>query len=197
MCRHILVAGATAIEPARFHFEGDDLFTPLSRAIGVPIGNLTSQHFANRYLSPVDHRAKDRLRIGAYLRYMDDMLVMDDDAARLRDLGAELEHACARLRLRLHPWKVVPTREGVSWLGFRILPGSVRLKRSSVARAKRRLQAQVEAARGNPEAMASVVASVRATFAHWRHADSWRLREQTLRQLGLGAGGGNAAPEKE
>jgi hypothetical protein len=50
----------------QLHFPGDDLFLPLSRQVGLPIGNLTSQHFANRFLSPVHHRATDRLRIHAY-----------------------------------------------------------------------------------------------------------------------------------
>ena len=48
-------------------------------------GNLTSQHCANRYLSPVDHRATDRLRVHAYLRYMDDMLLLSNDRAQLSE----------------------------------------------------------------------------------------------------------------
>ena len=71
----------------RFYFPGDDLFTPYGRSVGLPIGNLTSQHFANRYLSPVDHRAKDRLRIRPYLRYMDDMLFFGNDRSQLQDWG--------------------------------------------------------------------------------------------------------------
>ncbi len=192
VCRAILSAGAEGIAPVRFHFAGDDLFAPLSRAVGLPIGNLTSQHFANRYLSPVDHRAKDRLRVRPYLRYMDDMLLFGDDRERLRDVGVAVEEACARLRLRLHPWQVVPTRAGVGFLGFRILPEIVRVKRSSVARAQKRLRERLQAARGSPEAMAGFLASLRSTFAHWEHADSWRLREKTVRDLGLLAGADNA-----
>jgi hypothetical protein len=188
VCRVILSAGAEGITPVRFHFAGDDLFAPLSRAVGLPIGNLTSQHFANRYLSPVDHRAKDRLRLRPYLRYMDDMLLFGDDRECLHDVGNVIEEACARLRLRLHAWQVVPTRAGVGFLGFRVLPEIVRVKRSSVARAQKRLRERLEAARGSPEAMAGFLASLRSTFAHWEHADSWRLREKTLRDLGLLAG---------
>jgi hypothetical protein len=92
--RREIEGGARWTQPARFHFPGDDLFAPTTRAVGLPIGNLTSQHFANRFLSPVDHRAKDRLRIRPYLRYMDDMLLFDDDAGRLRAFGHALEEAC-------------------------------------------------------------------------------------------------------
>jgi hypothetical protein len=146
LCARIVAAGAAASGP-RWHFPGDDLFTPSSRAIGLPIGNLTSQHFANRYLSPVDHRVKDRLRVRPYLRYMDDMLLFGDDRAALHGLARAVEDACHRQRLRLHPWEVMPTREGVTFLGYRMLPGQMRVRRSSVARAEARLTRLAEAVR--------------------------------------------------
>jgi len=185
LCARIVAAGAAAAKPRHFYFPGDDLFSPFERAVGLPIGNLTSQHFANRFLSPVDHRAKDRLRIRPYLRYMDDLLLFDDDASRLRDFGFALEDACHRQRLRLHPWQVVPTRAGVRWLGLRIMPTELRLVRSSVNRARRRLREKLAAARAEPALWPSFMACLRSTFAHWAHADSYRLREATLRDLGL------------
>jgi hypothetical protein len=153
---------------------------------GLPIGNLTSQHFANRYLSPVVHLVKDRLRVHAYLRYMDDMLLFGDDRAALRELGRRLEDRCHTLRLRLHPWHVRPVREGFGWLGFRLFPaGLVRVKRSSVARAEKRL---AELRNGLADGSVSIddfLMSVRSTFAHWQHADSYRLRTRTLEKLGM------------
>ena len=185
LCARILDAGCAHARGTRFHFPGDDLLSPLARKTGLPIGNLTSQHFANRYLSPVDHRATDRLRIRGYLRYMDDMLLFADERVQLEEWGHAIEQACWRQRLRLHPWQVVPTRQGVTWLGFRILPGQVRVKRASVVRARKRLGHLLAEAAGNPEGWDRFLASLRSTFAHWEHADSWRLREQTLRQLGI------------
>jgi hypothetical protein len=185
VCQRILTAGLDVVVPRRWHFPGDDLFTPWQRSVGLPIGNLTSQHFANRFLSPVDHRVKDRLRVRAYLRYMDDFLVFHDDREALREVGVAIEAACMKLRLRLHPWQVVPTRAGVGFLGYRILPDVVRVKRSSVARAQARLADRLAVARGNPDAMKAFLASLRSTFAHWKHADSWRLREKTLHDLGI------------
>jgi hypothetical protein len=55
-------------------FAGDDLFTPAERRRGIPIGNQTSQFFANVYLDPLDHFVKERLRIKGYVRYVDDFL---------------------------------------------------------------------------------------------------------------------------
>jgi hypothetical protein len=185
VCRLILAEGARVVSPARFHFPGDTLFAPHDRAIGLPIGSLTSQHFANRFLSPVDHRAKDRLRIRPYLRYMDNMLLFSDDRQQLIDWGHELEAACWRQRLRLHPWQVQPTSGGIGWLGFRLFPGLVRVKAVPVRRAIRRLRELVRQARRDPARWPLAIASLQATLAHWRHADTWRLRTGLLRDLDL------------
>jgi retron-type reverse transcriptase len=54
------------------HFPGDDLLTPLQRRRGLPIGNLTSQFFANIYLNGFDHFVKEQLKVVKYIRYVDD-----------------------------------------------------------------------------------------------------------------------------
>jgi hypothetical protein len=73
-------------EPSYFH--GDNLFTPGERRVSIPIGNLTSQFFANLYLDDLDHYIKQVLNVRAYLRYVDDMAVLDHDKARLADIRA-------------------------------------------------------------------------------------------------------------
>ncbi len=57
------------------YFPGDSLFTPFERRRGLPIGNQTSQFFANVYLNPLDHFAMRELRPGLYLRYVDDFVL--------------------------------------------------------------------------------------------------------------------------
>lgn len=153
--------------------------------MGLPIGNLTSQHFANRFLSPVDHRARDRLRIHAYLRYMDDLLVFGYDRAQVVDWAHQIEEACLTQRLRLHRWQVQPTAAGVSFVGYRILPDCVRVRATTVKRACARLKPLVANARKDPAAIEPLLASLRSTFAHWGHADTWQLRRKVLRELDL------------
>ncbi len=192
LCMRIVEGGRAFAGGTRFHFPGDDLFAPLARRTGLPIGNLTSQHFANRYLSPVDHLVKDRLRVHPYLRYMDDMLLFGDDRSALRDVGRRIEDRCHALRLRLHPWQVRPVRDGFGWLGFRLFPaGLVRVKRSSVARAEKRLVTLREGLTNGSVSIDDFLMSVRSTFAHWEHADSYRLRTRTLENLGMLAGPGD------
>ncbi|MDR2683932.1 MAG: RNA-directed DNA polymerase [Prevotellaceae bacterium] len=60
----------------------DNLYLAFYKAIrgkGIPIGNLTSQYFANFYLSEFDHFAKESLKIPVYIRYMDDILIFEND----------------------------------------------------------------------------------------------------------------------
>jgi RNA-directed DNA polymerase len=178
LCETILDAGGTLGGP---YLPGDDLFAPHTRRVGLPLGSLTSQLWANRYLDPVDHLVKDRLRHRGYLRYMDDMLLFDDDRGRLEDLAHRVEEACFGLRLRLHRWCVMPTAPGVGFVGYRLLPRIVRVKRSSVARAERRLRGMIRH-EGDHRAM---MASLRSSMGHWSHADAWRLTSRVLSRLGL------------
>ena len=180
LCERVLDAAGT---PGSLHVAGDDLFTPAAHKVGLPLGNLTSQLWANRYLDPVDHLVKDRLRHRGYLRYMDDMLLFDDDRARLEALARTIEGACGALRLRLHPWCVHPTEAGVGFVGYRIYPRYVRVKRTTVRRAEKRLGMRL--GRGETLADEPFRDGFRATLAHWDHADSWRLKEKVLRRLGL------------
>lgn len=177
LCERILDGGA---RPGLYHFPGDDLFSPANRRVGLPLGSLTSQYWANRFLDPLDHTIKDRRRVRPYLRYMDDLLVFGHHRDYLAKLAREIEDHLLGLRLRVHPYQPARTDCGVGFVGYRILPDAVRVKRSTVARAERRL------GRLNQEGDCRILKeSIRAAFAHWEHANSWRLRERTLRRLGL------------
>ena len=102
LIRQILQSGkgVLADEATRRHFPGDDLFT-LLRPTGLPIGNLTSQFFANVLLDPVDHFVKEELRIPGYVRDADDLVLFADGKSRLRDAHARLRERFTALRLRL------------------------------------------------------------------------------------------------
>ncbi|MBI5652942.1 MAG: group II intron reverse transcriptase domain-containing protein [Chloroflexi bacterium] len=115
--------GILAREYAMHWFPGDDLFA-VNRARGLPIGNLTSQFWANVYLNELDQFVKRELKCPAYLRYADDFLVFGDDKPALWAQFAAIQKFLGRLRLTTHPRKstVMATRQGVAWLGFRVFP---------------------------------------------------------------------------
>lgn len=109
------------------------------RPRGLPIGNLTSQLWGNFYLDALDHWVTDTQRHGAYLRYTDDFLLFDDDKARLWELRAGILAQLASIRLTLAEPKsrLLATHEGVSFCGFRFLPG---LQPRVLGRTKRRFE---------------------------------------------------------
>ncbi|MCX6916319.1 MAG: reverse transcriptase domain-containing protein [Verrucomicrobia bacterium] len=106
-------------------FAGDDLVEAPNRPRGLPIGNLTSQLWANAYLDALDHWVTETQRHGAYLRYTDDFLLFGDDKARLRELRSGIVEQLAQVRLKLAEPKsrLLATPAGVPFCGFRFLPG--------------------------------------------------------------------------
>ena len=149
---------------------------------GLPIGALTSQHLANLYLSPLDHWLKDDLGLRRYVRYMDDFIVFGDRAA-LRQLRSVLEEFLGRrlgLALNLRATRVLPTRDGVPFLGFSIRPGSVRARPATARRFRRRLAAlDARYALGDitEEECAARLGSVCAHLSAW---DTHALRTNAL-----------------
>jgi RNA-directed DNA polymerase len=97
---------------------------------GLPIGNLTSQFFANVYLNPLDHFIKENLGVKAYLRYMDDMVVFSNDKQILIEQHHEIKHYLSeKLCLTLKPKASWLNRRshGLSFLGMRIFRGMIRM----------------------------------------------------------------------
>ncbi len=110
--------------------QGADVPDAAGAPRGLPIGNLTSQFWANVYLDALDHHVRDDLGCGAYLRYMDDMVLFDHGKERLWTLAAGIRRFCAdplRLEIKDEATVVAPISEGLPWLGFRLYPGTVRL----------------------------------------------------------------------
>jgi retron-type reverse transcriptase len=124
------------------YFSGDDLLTPVIRRKGLPIGNLTSQFFANIYLNGFDHFVKEQLKISKYVRYVDDFALFSDERELLADARLAIEEYLAQLRLKIHPIKsqLFETKIGASFLGFRIFPDRIRVRNSNLHQARRRLK---------------------------------------------------------
>lgn len=99
---------------------------------GVPIGNLTSQYFANHFLSPADHFAKENIRIPDYVRYMDDMVLWHDNKEALLEAGCRFqEYVETRLELALKPFCLNKNTTGLPFLGYMLYPETIRLAKRS------------------------------------------------------------------
>jgi hypothetical protein len=109
---------------------------------GIPIGNLTSQHFANFYLSGFDHYLKERCRVKRYLRYMDDMLIFSPSKRELAGLYAlSGSYTAEKLGLTLKPPVIAPVTQGAPFLGYLIKSRGIYLQKKSKNRYKCRIAA--------------------------------------------------------
>jgi len=180
-----IIGGSNPQEEVVRYFAGDDLFTPFERRRGLPLGNQTSQFFANVYLSGLDRVIDEELRPGAFVRYVDDLVLFDSDKRRLRAMREVIEQELDRVRLTLHPAKsrIHRSAEGVTFLGWRLFPGRARLVRGNVVRFGRRMKRlQRDFASGMID-WETVDRSVRAWIAHASFGSTRLLRERTLERF--------------
>jgi RNA-directed DNA polymerase len=169
------------------YFPGDDLFA-VDRPRGLPIGNLTSQFWANVYLNPFDHYVKRTLRCRGYVRYVDDFLLYAVDKAALWDWKEAVRDRLARLRLTIHPeTHPHPVTEGIPFLGFTIFPERRRLKRRKGIYFQRKLRAMMAAHRAGDLELARVSASVQGWVNHVRYGNTVGLRKAVLRRSTKGS----------
>jgi retron-type reverse transcriptase len=166
-------------EPVIHYFLGDDLLTPINRRHGLPIGNLTSQFFANVYLSGFDRFIKERLRIRRYLRYVDDFALFSDDRAELVAARPAIEDYLATLRLKLHPIKsqLFETSCGANFVGFRVLPDRIRVRNDNLRRGRRRLKQLQQDYEQGKITWEQISHSYQSWNAHLQHGDTDRLRQ--------------------
>jgi len=118
------------------------------------------------------------LRLGCYVRYCDDFVVLANDKRALWDVRADVAAWLASLRLKLHPAKcrVYQVGEGVDFLGYRVWPDHRRLRRASVARFRRRRLALRASWHEGRTDLSHIRASLASWNGHAKHADAWRLR---------------------
>jgi hypothetical protein len=150
---------------------------------GLPIGNLTSQHFANCYLGRLDHWAKEERRLPAYVRYMDDFVVWSDSKPTLTLLVREVRAFLAEaLCLDLKDDVLVNRSErGLPFLGYRVFPDRILLTRRSRVRFRRKLLAYDRCWRSGAWSEAYAGRRVEALIAWTRFAAARGFRRNVLR----------------
>ena len=160
---------------------------------GLPIGNLTSQFFANVYLNELDQFVKHRLKCRYYLRYCDDFVMLSEERENLIEWKDEIERFLAeRLRLRLNGKRqsFQPVSNGINFLGYIIRPDYLLVRRRVVNNMKTRLEQfrkklicekngrrSVKYDYALLERLRAVIASY---FGHLKWANTYHLRRTVL-----------------
>ena len=157
---------------------------------GVPIGNLTSQFFANLYLNELDSFVKFHLCEKHYLRYMDDFLLFGNDKEDLWRCRRDIEQFLSEnLGLSLHQRKtlVFPCAAGVRWLGFRVYDNVRRINPENIRRFRRRMKRLQRRCWRGDIPFEELPEAVRRWINHAGHGDTYCLRKKLFSSLYLSA----------
>ncbi len=154
---------------------GRNIFDLLKEVIasfpaGIPLGNLTSQVFANIYLNELDQFVKNQLKVKYYLRYADDFVLLSSDKARLTDFAKQIKEFLQKnLKMELHPKKVIYRKLdwGIDFLGYVVLPHHVLPRTKTKRRAFRKATEK----------------SLPSYLGYLSHANSYRLQERLRSQV--------------
>ena len=155
---------------------------------GLPIGNLTRQHFANLYLDQLDHFIKEHLQAKAYLRYMDDHLIFSHNKAQLwrwlKEIEAFLEQS---LQLQLKPpaTSISPVSQGFNYLGFRIYPQLIRLQQRTLKRFRRQLRTKEQAYLQGKISEDELSQQSQCLLAHVQQANVHQLNRQLMPRISM------------
>lgn len=149
---------------------------------GMPIGNLTSQLFANVYLNELDHFVKEKLCVRFYVRYMDDFILIHPAKERLhvwRESIAMFLHESLRLNLNSKT-SVFPISRGVDFLGYRTWPTHRLLRKRSVVSMRRKLKALAERYGTGEVSLDTIQPIIASWLGHAKHAESYNVRKKLL-----------------
>lgn len=154
--------------------------------VGMAVGNLVSQMSANVYLNELDQFAKRELQIPHYTRYMDDVVCLSPNKRQLHEWRWAMEEFVEmRLALRSNSkTQIRPVSHGIDWVGYRLWPNIIRLRKSSAKRLKRRLKSLRDKFVSGTITFQEFDSSFQSYMGMLKHCSSDALKESICEMLG-------------
>lgn len=156
---------------------------------GMPIGNLTSQFFANIYMDPFDRFVKDDLRVKYYIRYADDFVVLSNSKTYLEDLIPKLEEFLKeKLKLSFHPNKISIRNYylGLDFLGYIIFPYFILPRTKTKRRIFKKLLKKVQLAKQGKISQQSLNQTIQSYLGYLSYANTYKLTQEMKNQIWFG-----------
>ncbi|MBI2110022.1 hypothetical protein HYT58_02520 [Candidatus Woesearchaeota archaeon] len=154
----------------------------LNRDKGMPLGNMTSQFFANVYLNELDYFVKHILRANYYIRYVDDFVILHNSREQLEAWKEEInKFLLEKLRLKLHPEKtrIIPISRGIDFVGFRNFYHSKLLRRRNV----RKMICKIALFKNNEISYEKLMESFQGWQAYAKWANTHKLRKEIAKEI--------------
>jgi len=152
---------------------------------GMPLGNLTSQFFANVYLNELDQFVKHKLKAKYYIRYVDDFVIFHKDKLTLEKWKMQIDSFLRyNLKLQLHPEKssIIPINRGITLLGFRIFRRYRLLKKSNAKRIWKRLDAFKKKYDEDKMSQEQIVRSLDGWITYAKFANTYNFRNEVIKK---------------
>ncbi len=152
----------------------------------MPLGNLTSQFFANVYLNELDYFVKHKLKVKYYIRYVDDFVILHNSKEKLKEYKTKIdEFLRGKLKLELHPdkSKVIPLHKGISFLGFRNFYHYKLLRKMNLRKAERQLEEFRKQFDKYELSYDDVYQSFQSWFAYAKQANTYRIRKKITSKI--------------
>ena len=149
---------------------------------GIPLGNYTSQFFANLYLNELDQFVKHKLKIKYYIRYVDDFVIFHKSKEQLEIWKDSIDKFLKeRLKIELHPQKsrIIPLSKGVDFVGFRNFANFRLLRKRNI----RKMNQKISLYKIGKKSFSSLKDSYQGWQAYARWANTYKLREETKKKI--------------
>lgn len=156
------------------------------RPIGMPLGNYTSQFFANVYLNELDLFVKHELKARYYIRYVDDFVILSSSRKQLEEYKERINiflQKCLLLSLHPHKSKIYDIRRGVPFLGFRIFPYHKLVRKSNLLKFERKLKQEQRLYHEEQISREKVVEHLEGWMSYAKHANTHKYRRGLLRRF--------------
>jgi len=162
----------------------DNFDSPL-KGKGMPLGNYTSQFFANVYLNELDYFVKHILKAKYYIRYVDDIVILHKRKKLLENYKDRIIRYLTCLELTLHPDKsdILPLRNGITFLGYRIFYHYRLLRKRNLKNFKKEFESYLELYREGLMTKKMLIEQLQGWFGYAKWADTYNFRKKILSEL--------------
>ncbi len=148
----------------------------------MPLGNYTSQFFANLYLNELDQFVKHKLKAKYYIRYVDDFVILHESKLQLIKWKEEINQFLKeKLKIELHPQKsrIIPLSQGVDFVGFRNFAHFKLLRKRNI----RKMNQKIELYKNNKKDFSSLKESYQGWQGYAKWANTHELRQEVKKKI--------------
>jgi len=162
-----------------------DNFESPFKGKGMPLGNYTSQFFANVYLNELDYFVKHILRAQCYIRYVDDFIILHRSKEVLELWKKRIENYLECLKIELHTDKsiIIPLKNGVTFLGYRVFYYCKLLRRRNTRHFKAKLAKLLDQYKSKEIKKGDLIQLLQGWFGYAKWANTYKFRQKILKVI--------------